>query len=387
MTRIAIVADTHISDSRRADECRRILAWLATDIAQQNAGLVLLAGDLYDRASTPADRHLAAGWIQTLAHRAPVVVVRGNHDMPDDVSLLARMSGAHPIIVEEQAAVHHVAGCAIACASWPRKAEVLAWARARGYDAEHVAADALRSVLRAMGVGLGEHAGPRILLAHAMITGAIMSTDQPLVGCDMEIGLADLALAGADLVALGHIHRHQAWDHGGVPMIYPGAPRRTDFGMTHPVGYVIADVERGLASWHFRATPATPMVLVTGYWAPEHVGLPGDTIVPASLLLDDVPDVRGAEVRLRYDVSAEHRDAARRAANDQAERWRAEGAVLVQVEERVHVDARARAPEVAAARTLHDQLRAYWTARGWGDEERPAERLLARLAEIEGDAS
>ena len=80
--------------------------------------------------------------------------------------------------------------------------------------------------------------------------------------------MEDLALVGADAYVLGHIHKSQAWDIGGAPVIYPGSPRRTDFGELEPKGYVIVDVtdSGGVVSWEFVEAPATPMLHFEVFW-------------------------------------------------------------------------------------------------------------------------
>jgi exonuclease SbcD len=243
---------------------------------------------------------------------------------------------------------------------------------------ENAARDALRSILLGFRQQLEQHDGPRILLTHAMVRGSRTTAGQPLVGCDLELGLDDLGLAGADFVALGHIHAHQAWDDR-EPIVYPGSPRRTEFGDVDPKGYVIVDtirvdnrvsVRRG---WEFVETPATPMLLLDAVWDPEHNTLFG---------LHRLTDVAGAEVRLRWTVAAEHRDAAR----NRAELYRAEalarGAIVVKLEEIVETSVRARAPEVSEAKTVAQKLVAYWKAKG---EDHGAREpvLLGKAAQLE----
>src|SRR5690606_33643206 len=79
----------------------------------------------------------------------------------------------------------------------------------------------------------------------------------------------------------------------------------------------------------------------------------------------------GAEIRLRYTTSPDLRTAMRRDAVLLEQLWREEGAALVQIEERVLPSGSARAPEVAAARTVTEKLRALWSARA----ERHGERV------------
>jgi DNA repair protein SbcD/Mre11 len=318
-----------------------------------------------------------------------VVGVRGNHDALHDIALLGRLRTRHPITIEEACGVHVVAGVAIACLAWPRKGELLA--HAEGVSGS----EALRAVLNGLGRELAEHIGPKVLLAHAMVRGSVTSSGQPLVGCDLELGLEDLGLARCDLVALGHIHQHQSWEwnHDDAvlgarpcPIIYPGSPRRTAFGESEAKGYVVAHLENGSpAEWFFHETPATPMVDAVVTWHG-----PGSYDVAPSGGCEDLADwglYQKAEVRLRYEVASDHRDAARadmaKLREELLVTW---GAVAVQVEEQVTATVTARAPEVAAAKTLADKLEALWRSRGFAPGDR-RERLLGKLTEIEGGAS
>src|SRR5690606_13824034 len=217
---------------------------------------------------------------------------------------------------------------------------------------EAVAGDALRAVLRGLGQELRRQSGPRLFAAHAMVRGSITSTGQPLVGCDMELGLEDLALVGADAYALGHIHKGQRWEIEGRPVVYPGSPRRTAFGELEPKGYTILEWDAGHVRDTFIEAPATPMIQLEGKWLDgQLVGL-------------EHRSLRGAEVRLRYSVPSDRREEAA----VQARAWRdriLEDAVSCKVEEVVIAEARARAPEIARAMTLADKLAAYWSAKGF----------------------
>lgn len=368
MTRIAIISDSHFDEAPggRFEECVRIHDWIACDVAARGVELVLHSGDVFERKSTPRERAAVADWLRKLADSAPVVIVRGNHDALGDLPIFERLRTQHPVIVQEAAGVHFVAGIAVACLAWPRKAELLA---SGGDDA----ADALRSVLRGFGSELDGRTGPAVLLAHAMVRGSRVSTGQPLVGCDMEIGLEDLALARADLYALGHIHMPQQWEIDGAPCLYPGSPRRTAFGETEVKGYLIATFDgRQLVSVEHVPTPCAGMVLVDGEFADGR-------------LQAEWGDVGGAEVRFRYTVDAEHRAAARADAAHVRESIEECGALSVKLEEVVRPRSTARAPEVAAARTIAEKLTALWVVRGETPAADRAARLVALAQQVEGE--
>lgn len=366
--------DHHFDERRRFDECIRVHQWMVELARRERPKLFVSGGDIYERASTPLEREAVAEWLTAMAEVCPVVVSKGNHDRPKDTELMRRLRTRHPIIVEERARVHYVAGCAIGALAWPEPAFLTAHAE----SAEQAGADlrlALQNLLRGLGTELLEHEGPRVLLGHLMVDGSVTSTGQPLIGQPINVSLSDLSLAGAQLGIIGHIHAAQRFDVGGAQHWYPGSPFRTSFGQLETKLVLLAEFNaRGLVGVHEIATPATPMIQLTGAWRPDH-GLELTGMETASTLA-------GAEVRVRYEVALEHRDAARADAQHQRDRLLAAGAVHVQVEELVAVETRARMPDVVVARRPSEKLEAYWAAKGFDPGERRAP-LLEKFAELE----
>lgn len=376
--KIAIVADSHFSERSRFEECIRIHEWIADRCIREQVDILLHAGDVFNAKSTPRERKAVADWLQKVASHCPVVIVRGNHDVIGDLKLFERLDTEHRIRVVEDYAVPSFQfersdeTLSVMCVAWPRKANLL---DATGSSDVHVAFQQALSGLSDM---MGD-SDVKVLLSHAMVSGSVTSTGQPLVGCDMEVSLADLAVAkGVDLFALGHIHKHQAWIVGDAHVIYPGSPRRTAFGEVEPKGFLLydttEDVDSGVV---FVETPATPMALLEARWDVEAQNLLGE---------HRLTDVDGAEVRLRYTVPADQREAAALRAHDTAQLLKAKGAVAVKLEEVVEATTRARAPEVALAKTVPDKLRAYWGAKGEALGEEREERLLSKAVQLEGEA-
>lgn len=380
MIRIAVIADSHYDEHSRFEECVRIHDWIARDLTERGVDLVLHAGDVFERKSTPRERMAFASWMRTVAVQAPVVIVRGNHDSVGDLPLFEKLETAHPVIVEEAAAVHVVAGVAVGCLAWPRRAELLAAAGLDGKEAtEELAGEAMRAVLAGIGMEMRQHEGPRVLLAHAMVRGSVTSTGQPLVGCDLEIGVEDLALSGAHVVALGHVHKGQAWTASstGAPVVYPGSPRRSNFGELEPKAYLVVEIDdAGSVRVKRIETPATPMVHVDA-----EVSLEGDVL---ELRVDpEMEAVVGGEVRLRYVVDADQREGGKSLAARTRADLMAAGAVDVKVEEVVRPTTRARAPEVAKASTLEEKLRAFWDVKGTTPDESRATELIRKLNHLD----
>lgn len=369
--KIAFVSDSHFAEDSRFEECIRLHHWIASDAMARGCEALLHAGDLFERRSTPKERLAVVEWLAYLAASMAIVMVRGNHDAPGDLTLLSWLQDG-PAVTEQPCRMVVARWLHIACLPWPSRASILAGAQSRE-DGEQQIAEAMRDVLR--GLRSEEPGVTTLFLGHCMVRDSRTSTGQPLVGCDVEVGLEDLALVGADAYLLGHIHLHQQWDIDGAPVIYPGSPRRTAFGESEAKGYVVLTVEegRGVVGWEFVEAPATPMVHIDTKWETDRLTFP--TWVPG--------DVVGAEVRLRWRVEPEHRQAARAAAETQRAALLGLGALSVKLEEVVVATTRARAPEVAAALTVRDKLRALWTSRG----EPTWETLLSMSTQLEEEVS
>jgi DNA repair exonuclease SbcCD nuclease subunit len=380
---VAVIADSHFCEESRFDECVGLHDWIVRDLAKRNVDLIIHTGDVFERKSTPTERIAVANFLRGAAEIAPVIIVRGNHDALGDLAIYRSLRTRHAITVEETCGVHVVRGIAVAAVAWPRKAHLLASVQGGHQETEQAAGDAMRSVLRGLGAELAAHDGPRILAMHAMVRGSVTSVGQPLVGCDLEIGLEDLALTGAQFAALGHIHKGQSWEHGDMAIVYPGSPRRTAFGEVEEKGYVLVEVNgEGDALWESIVVPATPMILALDEWSGTGWVLGWPAVDP-----DKGASVEAAEVRLRYEVASDHRDAAKRAVGEFRDELLRRGAVSVKVDEQVIATMRARAPEISTAKTIDEKLRALWVSRRDVPEANRAERLLTKTHDLEGEVA
>ena len=381
--KIIASGDHHFDEhSTRWQECLRIHTWMAERVALERPDVFLSGGDIYERASTPAERTAVAEWLTAIAEVCPVVIAKGNHDRRLDIEWLGRIRAKHPIIAEERAAVHHVGGGAIAVMAYPNRASLALMTGTLPTDAaDDVARGVMQNILRGLGEQLGQrrggrrgdYRGPRVLLTHCMLNGARTSNGQPLVGAELAVGLEDLALAQADITITAHIHCPQEHSFGDQDFIYTGSPYRTAFGEVEEKSILMVEIDETDCAWSRIPTPATRMVLVDAEWRRD-----------GGFVFSDPLDVRGAEVRLRYEVDAEARDAARRGvAIVQDGMLDAGGALSVKVEEQVRATVRARAPEVARAQTLEEKLTAYWAARKIEMPAARAKRVLGKLRELE----
>lgn len=375
MTLVLASGDHHWNERSRFAECRRIHKWIAEQVAKEKPACFLSGGDVFDGASTPIEREAVADWLTEVAETCPVLIARGNHDRGLDTFFMRRLATKHPIVVEERCGVHVIGGLKIAAVAWPNRASVAAMLGQplTGTQIDEVAVEALRNVLR----GLGQQK-PDLLLGHWMISGAVTSVGQQLVGAELEVGLADLALAGAKMTIASHIHAPQAWEYKKQPIAYCGSPYRTSYGETERKSIIYADVTAKGVEWKRYVTPCTDMVLLTADWTD------GKLVFDGKGPLKSV--VMGAECRLRYRVPADQRDAARAAVADVKARMLGDGAENCKVEEQLTVQTRARTPEIATAKTLADKLDVLWKSRGVELDAQRRARVLQKLSAIEEGA-
>jgi len=387
-------ADTHADEAHRLFEHDAVMSFIAKDMKERGCTLALHAGDWWERARTTAvERAAVADFVREVTNDMPLITVAGNHDSALDVEWLGRLRTKHAVHALTTPGVV-VGPVVVGCLPWPRKANLLA---SLGRPVTHeesaaVAQDRLRDVLRGLGATMSGVAAPRILLAHVMIDGAETDHSQPIVGADMNVGLADLALARADYYACGHVHAAQRFEIAGAPCVYPSATRHNNFGEPGSKGYVVATFEDSGPAGAWRCidvesvpTPCANMILLEDTWGTSP--LPQDAPAEYDWLhgLNRQPpsaEYRGAEVRFRYTCDSDQRDAARAAANVVRDHILGRGAARVKLEEQVRPTTRARAPEVAKAITLEDQLAAVWATKRpeLGDERRA--RLLSKLTEV-----
>jgi DNA repair exonuclease SbcCD nuclease subunit len=383
MTKIFSMGDHHFDVSSRWDECLRVHRWISDLAEQEKPDLFISTGDIYERASTPAERMAVSDLLRALAEVCPVLIVKGNHDLHRDCALLGRLRTKHPVVVEEGAGVHVFGTVAVAAMAWPDRARILARTHDdhAGEGPDALAQRLLRDAMRGLGQALSAHDGPRVAAGHFMVDGSVTSVGQPLVGLPMNVGLADLALLRAQIVLMGHIHKPQHWDHDGVPMVYSGSPYRTTYGELEEKSIVEVMFDaHGAMTWDRIATPCSRMYLTEDVWSN------GSFTMEPQLHMPGVSAAH-AEIRFRYTVDPDQRDAARFEAHVWKARWLEQGALDVRVEEVVNTTTRARAPEVAQAMSLADKLHALWRARNDVPEDERAQRLINKASMLETEVA
>lgn len=394
MIRVAFVADNQVDERSRLVEHDRVMEFVAEDARERGCIATLHGGDVYERRSTARERESVRAFLDTSSW-TPFVLAGGNHEAPGEVVELhdpdrLRFAYERPEVI----IVGDAPDCiAVAVLPWPRKTWLLEalGAPVAPEESDRVARECLRDILRGFREQLHAFPGPRILLAHAERAGAKTDPDQPeCPGLSLALTDEDFAMAGADVVLLGHIHLPQEWHPiGGTPVIYAGSPRRTAYASGELVekGYVVLEFgERGPdgvlpVTWERVPTPATAMHLVDWAWDVESaafVPTDPDTTHPAQL-------EAGCEVRLRYRFPADRRDTATAEAQRFRDDWISRGAGEVKLEAIPIPVVTARAPAVATAETLRERLMALWEARDDVPPEERRERLFAYAEQLDAE--
>jgi DNA repair protein SbcD/Mre11 len=216
-------------------EQEAVLGGLAAVVAEQRVDVVVVAGDVYDRAVPSAD---ATGVLDRVIGRllvtgAQVVLIPGNHDSARRLGTFAGLlsaSGLHvraatsrldePVLLADEHG--EVALYGIPYLEPEVARHELGVHEARGHEA------VLREAMGRVRADLFLRPGARsVVLAHAFVGGGVASESER----DICVGGVDRVPAevfdGVDYVALGHLHRPQTL----TPRVrYSGSPLAYSFG-------------------------------------------------------------------------------------------------------------------------------------------------------------
>ena len=205
------------------------LSWLAELAAAEQVDAVLVAGDVYDRALPPGEAVALAsdGFAQLAAGGRQVVVIPGNHDSAQRLAfgapLLAR-AGLHLLTDPERCGEPaHIGPAAIYGIPYlePELAAPRLGCSDRGHSAVLAAAMAqVRTAHAASGTGRA-----CVVMAHAFVAGGAATASERELAVGGAAQVAAGTFAGADYIALGHLHRSQATVGGR----YAGSPLAFSF--------------------------------------------------------------------------------------------------------------------------------------------------------------
>ncbi|MBE3001388.1 exonuclease SbcCD subunit D [Nocardiopsis sp. HNM0947] len=273
--RLLHTSDWHLGRSfhreNLLDAQSRVLDHLVETIRTEAVDVVVVAGDLYDRALPPVDavRLFDRTLARIHATGARAVLISGNHDSMARMSFatdLIDASGVHlrssmdgvgtPVVVEDEHGP-------VAFYGIPYLEPEIArhhWGLSeRGHPA------ALGHAMDLVRADLAERPGTRsVVLSHAFVTGGEPSDSERDISVGGASHVPQTIFDGVDYAALGHLHGRQALS----PAVrYCGSPLAYSFSEEHQVkGYWIVDLDAsGLAGAEFvRAPVPRPLARVRG---------------------------------------------------------------------------------------------------------------------------
>jgi DNA repair protein SbcD/Mre11 len=208
-----------------------ILAQIAGIIAREQPDLLIIAGDIFDRAVPPQSALTRFGrFIRdvTQGGKLAVVIIAGNHDSAAQIGMMGVLPTGGlslvrgPIAADERPLIVHSSDGDVAISALPFSYEFAA-RECFEDDAISCPADVLGAQLKSARAHVPP--GARwVVVAHAFVTGGSASAgERPLsrIMGGIETVPAEL-FDGAHYVALGHLHRPQTV--GSDRIRYSGAP-------------------------------------------------------------------------------------------------------------------------------------------------------------------
>lgn len=214
--------------------------WLLQQVREHGVDVVVIPGDVYDRAVPPIQAvRLLGRTLAALAELATVVITPGNHDSADRLGFGRELMRRGIHLLTDLPAIDHPVSVA------DEHGEVLFFGlpyldpdryrhRLAGEGQEPLARSheaVTRAALDRVRARAAEHPGARVVvLAHTFVTGGEGSDSER----DLSVGGVDSVpagvLGGIDYLALGHLHGCQDLSRTvGAPAWYSGSPLAFSF--------------------------------------------------------------------------------------------------------------------------------------------------------------
>lgn len=257
-----------------ADDHESFVMWMLDVVRQEGIDLVVIAGDVYDRAIPPVESvTLLRRALTALADRGvPVVAIAGNHDSAERVAASDGLTDAAGIFIRGgYARIGDV--ITIACSDGPLDVVAVPYLDPLMAPPTPVTDDEApagrpthQSVLRRALRHPRESRAPRsVAVAHAFVAGATETDSERALTVGDTGRVATTTFDGFSYVALGHLHRPQVV--GGDPTRrYCGSPLPFSFSETHGKEVVVVDLD---AAGRATITPLTvpvgrPVTTISG---------------------------------------------------------------------------------------------------------------------------
>src|SRR4030042_4795201 len=180
--------------------------------------LVLFTGDAYKtRDPSPTYMRAFAERIKKIADKLPVVLLVGNHDLPNTsgkantLDIFSALAVPGIYVAKKPEIIKISAGddvLQIATLPWMNKVDLL------GDTKDKTIEETNKLITQKLGEEISQLSKkidpkkPAILAAHYSVAGALYGSEQGvMIGRDMAINLSDPKKSNFDYIALGHLHK------------------------------------------------------------------------------------------------------------------------------------------------------------------------------------
>jgi len=296
----------------RLTDFLRSLDQIVDHALEQEIDLVIFAGDAYkSRDPSPTYQREFAQRIRRLSVAGvPTVLVVGNHDTPsalgraNAVEIFATLE-VENVVVAKRPDTHRLetksGPIQVVTLPWVVRSTLLAREEYKNLSLEEVNAlilEKIENIIAEEIAGL-DPAVPTVLAAHGSVFGATYGSERSvMLGQEVVLPRSIVTNPVFDYVALGHIHKHQVLCEK-PPVVYAGSIGRIDFGEEkEDKGFVVAEVEKGRATYEFVKLAARPFVTV-------EVEARGDDPTAEVLAAIDRHDITEAVVRVIIHITPE----------------------------------------------------------------------------------
>lgn len=268
-------------------------------LVERRADVLIIAGDIFDRASPPASAvRLFNDFLRrvTAETSAAIVMIAGNHDSADRISAMSILTDTRRALVggtlstpEQPFTIADEHGL-VAFSALPFSPELSA-REFFGDETISTPNDVLRAQVAEARAMVPE--GARwVVVAHGFVAGGRLSdTERSLTRVGGIETISTEVFEGAHYVALGHLHRPQHVEHPHIR--YSGAPLAFSFAEADQVKSMQLVMIDGGGAVQIKALPFVPhrrVRIVRGLLADLETAPPSDDFVMA-VLTDETPPI------------------------------------------------------------------------------------------------
>lgn len=263
--------DPETGMNTRLLDFQQSLEWAVNKALEYGIDAAVFSGDAY-KTRDPSQTHQRefASCLRVLTEAGvPVVMLTGNHDLPntksranaieiyrtlgiDNVYIISR---PEIITLQTKSGALQVAGM-----PYLLRSNVLSREECKSKNISEITdmmVDKYSDYINHLAEKLDPNI-PSVLMGHFWVKNAKVSGQNSYLNVsEPEILVSSITNPAFDYIAMGHIHRYQDLNlNNSLPVVYSGSIDRIDFGeCNEDKGFVIADVSKGSCAYEFVTIP------------------------------------------------------------------------------------------------------------------------------------